>query len=239
MPSSLTPEPKPDFDIISSTFQGLKSDELSTRTRSAVELRDYVVARVSKTPADLDNSTTTFLDDSGINQRIFDLIHSRNVNENLGGLAGIAPPQAHERLESHPTADAEDAGGSSNNLTQVLQLELLASQTLGRILHLGNNPVPIPNPNSELEDSHVPETKQNPKPIFTERLLDFQISYHSNELVRFLNLGLAPGPDHLSGSTTSSIDILRYYASLLVLTQLLQYMYRDKDGMRIRRLEGT
>jgi FKBP12-rapamycin complex-associated protein len=119
-------------DVLSSTFMGLKSKNPEVRLQSAMELRRHVARSVADVGGDDDN----------ISRRLFELIHSQNSTDNIGGLVAI------DHL-----IDSEGPGqvtiDSSHNLFRFYNyvkhllpnpdpaLILAASKTLGHILAVG------------------------------------------------------------------------------------------------------
>ncbi|OSX64010.1 hypothetical protein POSPLADRAFT_1065405 [Postia placenta MAD-698-R-SB12] len=75
----------PQGDPLDNIFQGLRSKSHETRVQSAIELQRYV----SNTVHDGFTDTAAKLWDDRINRRIFELIHSQNTADNLGGVLAI------------------------------------------------------------------------------------------------------------------------------------------------------
>ncbi|KAI6023936.1 hypothetical protein PISMIDRAFT_679672 [Pisolithus microcarpus 441] len=123
-------------DNLSQIFQGLRSPTPDTRLQAAIDLRRYVVTTVVEMPSD----AAVKLWDDDINKRLFDLMHSQNNTERLGGLLAI-----DHLLEN----DGEDLVGSKrylyrfyNYVKQLLpnhdmNIMLAASKTLGHIAAIG------------------------------------------------------------------------------------------------------
>ncbi|KIK61300.1 hypothetical protein GYMLUDRAFT_42876 [Collybiopsis luxurians FD-317 M1] len=199
--------------IPTSILQGLKSDDPDTRTQSAVELRCYVastMAQASQVDSKGGENAATlghFWD--AINRQIFDLIHSRDITENFGGLLAIDQllllDQYPELSRGTPTLiqvpdnDSESNCSETNeksnthlglqskqNLSRFynyvlhilpkayttqpdsdpnLTLQLSASHTLGRILHILSS------------DSSTRNSEWNPEPaVKWSRIVNFQIA---------------------------------------------------------------
>ncbi|KAI6164648.1 phosphatidylinositol 3-kinase [Pisolithus thermaeus] len=123
-------------DNLGQIFQGLRSPTPETRLQAAIDLRRYVVTTVVEMPSD----AAVKLWDDDINKRLFDLMHSQNNTERLGGLLAI-----DHLLEN----DGEDLVGSKrylyrfyNYVKQLLpnhdmNIMLAASKTLGHIAAIG------------------------------------------------------------------------------------------------------
>ncbi|KAL4065913.1 phosphatidylinositol 3-kinase [Scleroderma citrinum] len=133
MASTITPVHS---DNLSQIFQALRSQTQETRLQAAIDLRRYVVTTVVEMPSD----AAVKLWDDDINKRLFDLMHSQNNAERLGGLLAI-----DHLLEN----DGEDLVGSKrylyrfyNYVKQLLpnhdvNIMLAASKTLGQIAAIG------------------------------------------------------------------------------------------------------
>ncbi|KAJ7075624.1 armadillo-type protein [Mycena crocata] len=78
-----TPAPPP--DVLSAVFAGLKNKNPDVRLQSAIELRRYVAAR--NRGGGMGDGIAN--DEDGISRRLFELIHSQNSVDNLGGLMAI------------------------------------------------------------------------------------------------------------------------------------------------------
>ncbi|KAJ7032195.1 phosphatidylinositol 3-kinase [Mycena alexandri] len=110
-------------DILAGIFVGLKSKNPDVRLQSAVDLKRYAAANDAGDDADL------------ISRRLFELIHSQNATDNIGGLIAIDhlidAPDSHHNLfrfynyVKHLLPNPDPA------------LILAASKTLGHILALG------------------------------------------------------------------------------------------------------
>ncbi|KIK95251.1 hypothetical protein PAXRUDRAFT_33077 [Paxillus rubicundulus Ve08.2h10] len=123
-------------DNLGQIFQGLRNPSHEARLQAAIDLRRYVATTVVEMP----NDAAVKLWDDDINKRIFDLMHSQNNPERLGGLLAI-----DHLLES----DGEDTIGSKrylyrfyNYVKQLLpnhdvNIMLAASKTLGQIAAIG------------------------------------------------------------------------------------------------------
>lgn len=74
-------------DVLAGVFAGLKNKNPDVRLQSAMELRRYVARSV----ADMAN------DDDNISRRLFELIHSQNSVDNLGGLMAIGASSLMQR----------------------------------------------------------------------------------------------------------------------------------------------
>ncbi|KAG9313026.1 phosphatidylinositol 3-kinase [Chiua virens] len=128
-------QPNPDSSVWSD-IQGLRNPSHEARVQAAVDLRRYVATTVVEMP----NDAAVKLWDDDINKRIFDLMHSQNNVERLGGLLAI-----DHLLEN----DGEDIVGSKrylyrfyNYVKQLLpnhdvNIMLAASKTLGQIAAIG------------------------------------------------------------------------------------------------------
>ncbi|KAJ6516644.1 phosphatidylinositol 3-kinase [Mycena vitilis] len=120
-------------DVLSSVFQGLKNKNPDVRLQSAMELRRYV-ARSGGGDDSADG------DAGNISRRLFELIHSQNGTDNIGGLVAI-----DHLIDASPTTTLD----SSHNLFRFYNyvkhllpnpdpaLILAASKTLGHILAVG------------------------------------------------------------------------------------------------------
>ncbi|KAF7362629.1 Serine/threonine-protein kinase TOR [Mycena venus] len=114
-------------DMLSSVFAGLKNKNPDVRLQSAMELRRYVARDVGG-------------EDDNISRRLFELIHSQNSTDNIGGLVAI-----DHLIDS----EGEVTIDSSHNLFRFYNyvkhllpnpdpaLILAASKTLGHILAVG------------------------------------------------------------------------------------------------------
>ncbi|KAF8448980.1 phosphatidylinositol 3-kinase [Boletus edulis BED1] len=123
-------------DNLGQIFQRLRNPSHEARLQAAVDLRRYV----STTVVEMPNDAAVKLWDDDINKRIFDLMHSQNNVERLGGLLAI-----DHLLEN----DGEDIVGSKrylyrfyNYVKQLLpnhdvNIMLAASKTLGQIAAIG------------------------------------------------------------------------------------------------------
>ncbi|KAF9223956.1 phosphatidylinositol 3-kinase [Gyrodon lividus] len=123
-------------DNLGQIFQGLRNPSPEARLQAAIDLRRYVATTVMEMP----NDAAVKLWDDDINKRIFDLMHSQNNFERLGGLLAI-----DNLLEN----DGEDIVGSKrylyrfyNYVKQLLpnhdvNIMLAASKTLGQIAAIG------------------------------------------------------------------------------------------------------
>jgi FKBP12-rapamycin complex-associated protein len=123
-------------DHLGQIFQGLRSAAHEARLQAATELRRYVAMTVAEMPSD----AVAKLWDDDINKRLFDLMHSQNNVDRLGGLLAI-----DHLLES----EGEDTIGSKkylfrfyNYVKQLLpnhdvNIMLAASKTLGQIAAIG------------------------------------------------------------------------------------------------------
>ncbi|CAK5264818.1 unnamed protein product [Mycena citricolor] len=117
-------------DVLAGIFAGLKNRNPDVRLQSAVELRRYVARSAVDIPGDDDN----------ISRRLFELIHSQNSTDNIGGLVAI---------DHLIDAEGEVTIDSSHNLFRFYNyvkhllpnpdasLILAASKTLGHILAVG------------------------------------------------------------------------------------------------------
>ncbi|GAO47492.1 hypothetical protein G7K_1698-t1 [Saitoella complicata NRRL Y-17804] len=120
-------QPLPDV-LLPKLFSDLKSKNEDARQRSAGELRDYVAA----TSRELSGEALTRFNND-INRRIFELIHSNDVNEKIGGILAIDRLIDYEG-EENTTKITRFA----NYLRIVLpgndtQAMILASKALGRL----------------------------------------------------------------------------------------------------------
>ncbi|KAJ7758626.1 phosphatidylinositol 3-kinase [Mycena metata] len=119
----------PASDVLTGIFAGLKNKNPDVRLQSAVELRRYVAANEAGDDADL------------ISRRLFELIHSQNGTDNIGGLVAI--DHLIDTPTSSPTLDSHHNLFRFYNYVKHLlpnpdpALILAASKTLGHILALG------------------------------------------------------------------------------------------------------
>jgi FKBP12-rapamycin complex-associated protein len=74
-------------DVLSSIFAGLKNKNPDVRLQSAMELRRYV-ARSGASDMHM-HSMDSAGDNDSISRRLFELIHSQNSTDNIGGLVAI------------------------------------------------------------------------------------------------------------------------------------------------------
>ncbi|KAM6497086.1 phosphatidylinositol 3-kinase [Amanita muscaria] len=123
-------------DPLSQIFQGLKNKHAETRKHAALELRRYV----SATTAEMSSDASAKLWDDNINRRLFELTHSQNPIEALGGLLAI---------DHLLDIDKEETIESKRNLFRFynyvkqllpnhdVNLMLAASKTLGQIAEIG------------------------------------------------------------------------------------------------------
>ena len=94
-------------EILNQLFQGLKSKNPEMRQTSARDLRRYVrylpelrgacrtkTSQVTAAIADMNSDSSTKLWDEHINRRLFDLIHSNNSTDKLGGILAIGAPSS-------------------------------------------------------------------------------------------------------------------------------------------------
>ncbi|KAJ6555230.1 phosphatidylinositol 3-kinase [Mycena sp. CBHHK59/15] len=118
-------------DVLTGVFSGLKNKNPEIRLQSAIELRRYVARSVAEMSSDADDN---------ISRRLFELIHSQNSVDNLGGLMAI---------DHLIDAEGEVTIESNHNLFRFYNyvkhllpnpdpnLILAASKTLGHILAIG------------------------------------------------------------------------------------------------------
>ncbi|KAI0064021.1 atypical/PIKK/FRAP protein kinase [Artomyces pyxidatus] len=123
-------------DALGTIFQGLKSKSHDTRLQSALELRRYVSTKV----VEMSSDAAAKLWDDSINQRLFDLVHSPNTVEKLGGILAI---------DHLIDVDGEETIESKRNLFRFynyvksllpngdINVMLAASKTLGQIAEIG------------------------------------------------------------------------------------------------------
>ncbi|EGN96671.1 hypothetical protein SERLA73DRAFT_170096 [Serpula lacrymans var. lacrymans S7.3] len=123
-------------DILTQIFQALKSKNHDARLQAAIDLRRYVSTTVAEMPSD----AAAKLWDDHINRRLFDLMHSQNNVERLGGLLAI---------DHLLDIDGEDTIESKRNLFRFynyvksllpnhdVNIMLAASKTLGQIAEIG------------------------------------------------------------------------------------------------------
>ncbi|KAJ7667024.1 phosphatidylinositol 3-kinase [Mycena rosella] len=117
-------------DMLTSVFAGLKNKNPDVRLQSAMELRRYVARSVADMAGDDDN----------ISRRLFELIHSQNSTDNLGGLMAIdhlIDSEGEVTIDSH-----HNLFRFYNYVKHLLpnpdpNLILAASKTLGHILAVG------------------------------------------------------------------------------------------------------
>ncbi|KAG2355693.1 atypical PIKK FRAP protein kinase [Suillus spraguei] len=124
------------MDHLGQIFQGLRSAVHDARLQAAIELRRYVAMTVAEMPSD----AVAKLWDDDINKRLFDLMHSQNNVDRLGGLLAI-----DHLLES----EGEDIIGSKKYLFRFynyvkellpnhdVNIMLAASKTLSQIAAMG------------------------------------------------------------------------------------------------------
>lgn len=135
-------------DVLSSVFAGLKNKNPDVRLQSAMELRRYVARDVGG-------------EDDNISRRLFELIHSGNSTDNIGGLVAIGvfsfmssvysscADKSCNRTDHLIDSEGEVTIDSSHNLFRFYNyvkhllpnpdpaLILAASKTLGHILAVG------------------------------------------------------------------------------------------------------
>ncbi|KAJ7435254.1 FAT domain-containing protein [Mycena latifolia] len=117
-------------DVLTTVFAGLKNKNPDVRLQSAMELRRYVARSVADMAGDDDN----------ISRRLFELIHSQNSVDNLGGLMAIdhlIDSEGEVTIDSH-----HNLFRFYNYVKHLLpnpdpNLILAASKTLGHILAVG------------------------------------------------------------------------------------------------------
>ncbi|KAJ7093820.1 phosphatidylinositol 3-kinase [Mycena belliarum] len=117
-------------DALASVFTGLKNKNPDIRLQSAIDLRRYVARSVADIASDDDN----------ISRRLFELIHSQNSVDNLGGLMAIdhlIDSEGEVTIDSH-----HNLFRFYNYVKHLLpnpdpNLILAASKTLGHILAVG------------------------------------------------------------------------------------------------------
>ena len=100
MASAATP---PQLNALDAIFLGLRNKNHDVRLRSAEDLKQYVklpsllffafcrsrVFQVTNAVAEMSSSTEAKMWDDTINRRLFDLVHSPNTSEKLGGILAI------------------------------------------------------------------------------------------------------------------------------------------------------
>ncbi|KAJ7215054.1 phosphatidylinositol 3-kinase [Mycena pura] len=117
-------------DVLTGIFAGLKNKSPDVRLHSAMELRRYV----ARSAADMAG------DDDNISRRLFELIHSQNSTDNIGGLVAIdhlIDSEGEVTIDSH-----HNLFRFYNYVKHLLpnpdpSLILAASKTLGHILAVG------------------------------------------------------------------------------------------------------
>ncbi|KDQ61375.1 hypothetical protein JAAARDRAFT_66505 [Jaapia argillacea MUCL 33604] len=134
--ASTAPSSGGQMDVLSQIFQGLKSKVPEVRSQSAQELRRYVSTSVSE----LSSEAAGKLWEDTINRRLFDLVHSPNSWEKLGGIMAI---------DHLLDVDPEETIESKMNLFRFynyvkpllpnndINVMLAASKTLGQIAEIG------------------------------------------------------------------------------------------------------
>ncbi|TFY65865.1 hypothetical protein EVG20_g5221 [Dentipellis fragilis] len=129
-------------DVLQTIFQGLKNKNHETRLQSAIELRRYarILDRVSTKVVEMSSDAAAKLWDDSINRRLFDLVHSPNNVEKLGGILAI---------DHLLDVDGEETIESKRNLFRFynyvksllpnsdINVMLAASKTLGQIAEIG------------------------------------------------------------------------------------------------------
>ncbi|KAI0040710.1 atypical/PIKK/FRAP protein kinase [Auriscalpium vulgare] len=128
-------------EALNAIFQGLKSKSSEARLQSAVELRRYAsITLVSTRVASMSSDAAAKLWDDSIIQRLFDLVHSPNNHEKLGGILAI---------DYLLDVDREETVESKHNLFRLynyvkallpnsdINVMLAASKTLGQIAEIG------------------------------------------------------------------------------------------------------
>ncbi|KAI0316749.1 atypical/PIKK/FRAP protein kinase [Amylostereum chailletii] len=123
-------------DVLNAIFQGLKSKSHEARLQSALDLRRYVSTKV----VEMSSDAAAKLWDDSINRRLFDLVHSPNSVEKLGGILAI---------DHLLDVDGEETIESKRNLFRFynyvksllpnsdINVMLAASKTLGQIAEIG------------------------------------------------------------------------------------------------------
>ncbi|KAI0046207.1 atypical/PIKK/FRAP protein kinase [Auriscalpium vulgare] len=126
-------------EALNTIFQGLKSKSPEARLQSAVELRRYASV-VSTKVVEMSSDAAAKLWDDSIIQRLFDLVHSPNNHEKLGGILAI---------DHLLDVDGEETVESKHNLFRFynyvkallpngdINVMLAASKTLGQIAEIG------------------------------------------------------------------------------------------------------
>ncbi|KAK2463572.1 hypothetical protein APHAL10511_004323 [Amanita phalloides] len=123
-------------DPLNLIFQSLKNKNADTRKQAAQELRRYV----STTTAEMSSDASVKLWDDYINRRLFELTHSQNTVEALGGLLAIDHLLDIDKEES--IESKRILFRFYNYVKQLLpnhdvNLMLAASKTLGQIAEIG------------------------------------------------------------------------------------------------------
>ncbi|KAF8201037.1 atypical/PIKK/FRAP protein kinase [Mycena galopus ATCC 62051] len=119
-------------DVLSSVFTGLKNKNPDIRLQSAVELRRYV----ARSGPDVGG------EDDNISRRLFELIHSQNSTDNIGGLVAIDHLIDAEGQVTIDSSHSQNLFRFYNYVKHLLPnpdpaLILAASKTLGHILAVG------------------------------------------------------------------------------------------------------
>ncbi|KAF9647181.1 atypical/PIKK/FRAP protein kinase [Thelephora ganbajun] len=126
----------PQLSALDTIFQGLRNKSHDVRLRAAEDLKQYVTNAV----AEMSSSTEAKMWDDTINRRLFDLVHSPNTSEKLGGILAIdflLLIGGEETIESKRNLFRFYHYVKSLLPNSDMNLMLAASKTLGKIAEIG------------------------------------------------------------------------------------------------------
>ncbi|KIJ55748.1 hypothetical protein M422DRAFT_24274 [Sphaerobolus stellatus SS14] len=124
-------------DILNQLFSALKSKSPEVRLAAARDLRRYVTGTI----ADMNSDASAKLWDEQINRRLFDLIHSNNSTDKLGGILAIDHLMDVDQEET--IENRRNLFRFYNYLTTLLpnpdlNVMVAASKSLGKIAKIGD-----------------------------------------------------------------------------------------------------
>ncbi|KAJ7170509.1 phosphatidylinositol 3-kinase [Mycena crocata] len=127
------------YDPLESIFRGLGNKNADVRLQNAIELRNYVATTVAEMSPDIAGKVW-----DNVNQGIFDLMHSQHNEKKLGGLIAM---NLLLQIDGEETLDSKRNLFRFYNYVKHLlpdpdvNLMLLASQTLGKIVHAASKSI--------------------------------------------------------------------------------------------------
>ncbi|KAG8958873.1 phosphatidylinositol kinase- protein kinase tor1 [Tulasnella sp. 419] len=128
----------PQNEVLNHIFGGLRNKNESVRQEAATQLAEYVASSV----VEMNSDSVAKLWNDHINRRLFELIHSNNSHEKLGGILAI---DSLLEVEGDQTIEAKKNLFRLYNYVKFLlpsndiNVMIAASKTLGRIAEFGGN----------------------------------------------------------------------------------------------------